>query len=770
MSMAEKVVPLREGEKLNGALAFIRQGVAVFPLWWPEDGRCTCGNPSCKSAGKHPIGKLVPNGFKNASTDEATIKRWWTTYAKANIGIATGRVSGIAVVDVDGPKGEAKLAALLSEYEQILEPKNYVETGRLDGGQHYYFKYPTNTHVPSHKDDGLEVKSDGGYVVAPPSRHVSGKTYTWKNVGPLEELSKCFVDFAIQKRKLSSTGNQARARAGSSKKRLENHLAASYSPPEWSEAEEARIRSALTVIPAEDREIWFEIGAALHSTGWGGRARALFDQWSEKPDKYNEEKSDKYNEEGQDKLWESFARGYEGRPITLGTLFALAKKHGWEEPPPSEIAELNEKHFLIRNIGGKCLVGEMVPNHAGSGQMLSLQSIDAFRSWYANQTARGSNKPISVGAYWLVHPRRRGYQGVDLVPNAPKELPNGNLNLWRGFGVESKAGDWSRMRNHILNVLAGGDYKAACYILCWAAWCVQHPGERAEVALVLQGGKGSGKGVFLRALARCFGEHGMQITNEEHLIGRFNGHFRSCLFLFADEAFWAGNKKGESVLKGLITEPILMIEQKGIDAVQWPNRLHIAMAANSDWVVPASPGERRYAVFMSSDKYVRGNASDAEHEAYFKALHHELENGGLEAMLFDLLKLPLGSWHPRQVYETEGLQRQKEHSLSPLEQWLEQVLQEGRLPNDLTGRKDFALTRSLVEDAKMRIGRLSGYLSDKAMGTFLRKHGCIKRKEPCCGAGELRGWRFPPLTDMRAEWSRKFGGWPWDDPKQQDWE
>jgi hypothetical protein len=120
---------------LNGALALLKQGVAVFPLWWPEDGRCACGNPACKKdIGKHPIGKLVPDGFKNATKDEATIKRWWAAYPKANIGVATGRISGIAVPDVDGPKGQAKLAVLLAEYGQILEPKNYVETGRLEGG------------------------------------------------------------------------------------------------------------------------------------------------------------------------------------------------------------------------------------------------------------------------------------------------------------------------------------------------------------------------------------------------------------------------------------------------------------------------------------------------------------------------------------------------------------------------------------------------------------------------------------------------------------
>jgi hypothetical protein len=84
--------------------------------------------------------------------------------------------------------------------------------------------------------------------------------------------------------------------------------------------------------------------------------------------------------------------------------------------PRDIVAQLNQKHFLIRNIGGKCLVGEMVPNPIGSGQMLSLQSVEAFRTWYVNQSitlsdSQGNSKRKPVGDYWLRHGDRRGYEG-----------------------------------------------------------------------------------------------------------------------------------------------------------------------------------------------------------------------------------------------------------------------------------------------------------------------------------------------------------------------
>src|SRR5262249_44521067 len=157
--------------------------------------------------------------------------------------------------------------------------------------------------------------------------------------------------------------------------------------------------------------------------------------------------------------------GYEGQPITLGTLFALAKSYVWEEPPPDEIAELNRRYFVIGNIGGKCLVGEIVTDELGL-ECLSLQSTHDFKSRYANRKFRfrdghGNEKWKPLGAAWLEHAKRRQYEGVDLVPDEPKELKSGKLNLWRGFGVTSKKGDWGLMKRHIVDVLANGDVKAA---------------------------------------------------------------------------------------------------------------------------------------------------------------------------------------------------------------------------------------------------------------------------------------------------------------------
>jgi hypothetical protein len=73
-----------------------------------------------------------------------------------------------------------------------------VDTGRPDGGRHYYFSHPPNVRVSNKKVKGLEVRSDNAYVIAPPSMHYTKATYGWGNIsgGYMDELPQCFIDFA----------------------------------------------------------------------------------------------------------------------------------------------------------------------------------------------------------------------------------------------------------------------------------------------------------------------------------------------------------------------------------------------------------------------------------------------------------------------------------------------------------------------------------------------------------------------------------------------
>lgn len=162
--------------RLQAALTYANRGWPVIPLHSIEaSGHCTCGNIGCSRPGKHPRTK---HGLKEATIDPAKIAEWWTCWPKANIGVVTGRASGLLVIDIDGEEGKQSLDDLERRFGKLPTTLE-SSTGR---GRHLYFQYPAGISIRNSigkLEKGLDVRGDGGYVVAPPSDHVSGAEYKW---------------------------------------------------------------------------------------------------------------------------------------------------------------------------------------------------------------------------------------------------------------------------------------------------------------------------------------------------------------------------------------------------------------------------------------------------------------------------------------------------------------------------------------------------------------------------------------------------------------
>ena len=171
----------------------------------------------------------------------------------------------------------------------------------------------------------------------------------------------------------------------------------------------------------------------------------------------------------------------------------------------------------------------------------------------------------------------------------------------------------------------------------------------------MRGKEGVGKGVLAREFGRLFGSHYRHISQAGHLTGHFNAHLQQCSVLFADEAFFAGDRSHESILKALITEETLIIEPKGVDPFPVRNCLHLIMSSNSDWVIPAGADARRYFVVAVADHHKQDHA-------YFAAITKEMDSGGREALLEQLLRRDLSTFNVRDVPQTEALADQKAHS------------------------------------------------------------------------------------------------------------
>ena len=121
------------------------------------------------------------------------MQRWWRLWPSANIGIATGRESDLVVIDIDPPAGEDSINALANK-DRALPPTLTVRTG--SGGSHLYFRHPgrslpnTTARIPGFDEPlpGIDLRAENGYVVAPPSAHISGGKYLFDiaNVEPAE--------------------------------------------------------------------------------------------------------------------------------------------------------------------------------------------------------------------------------------------------------------------------------------------------------------------------------------------------------------------------------------------------------------------------------------------------------------------------------------------------------------------------------------------------------------------------------------------------------
>lgn len=295
---------------LPAALAYTqRLGWPVFPVHGISNGHCTCGNLRCKHPGKHPVGNLVPHGLKDASVDPDVVTRWWREAPWANIGVTTGAVSGLAVLDVDVIKGGDESLFDLERTHGKLPETVMALTGA--GGYHYLFAHPGNgVRVKNSVDNlgaGLDIRGDGGYIVVAPSLHIQGRQYAWEEsckplVTPIVPMPGWLLDRVRDTQKVKAAG------PGPSSIRL-NALTV------------ARVRAALPYIQSDDRDAWLSVGMALHATGAGQQAYGLWCEWAQQ--------SEKFDMADSSRVWKSFKQD---GGITLKTLFSAARESGWIEP------------------------------------------------------------------------------------------------------------------------------------------------------------------------------------------------------------------------------------------------------------------------------------------------------------------------------------------------------------------------------------------------------------------------------------------------------
>jgi hypothetical protein len=428
-----------------------------------------------------------------------------------------------------------------------------------------------------------------------------------------------------------------------------------------------------------------------------------------------------------------------------------------------DLAEMNRKHAVV-SIGGKTRV-MTVSEHDDTP---TYRSFTDFENLHMNRRKEvvvtnpkddsKSTKRMPMGTWWINHERRRQYEGVVYRPDSDDNVVNGCLNLWDGFTVPQRKGDKHlSFLDHMFKNICRGNVEHYKYLLGWCATVMQVRDKHTKVAVVLRSeAEGTGKSFFATRFLGLFGKHFRHVTNPAHLVGNFNAHLQACSGVFADECFFAGDKKHAGILKTIITEDTMIVEAKGVDSVSVPNLINLIMASNSKFVVPAGLNARRFCMLDVGTDHMQDSK-------YFGKIALDLADGGTANLLHYFLTYDLTGFDVTQVPQTKALEEQKAMTRNGIDALVEMIAQNATLPCAHYKSADVAITSGAKRGdglwgfAVDRFPELRHMSPETMMNILKNDWECTRWR-----AGGQNGVRFPTLNKVRKLFDVRHGKQEWD--------
>ena len=348
--------------------------------------------------------------------------------------------------------------------------------------------------------------------------------------------------------------------------------------------------------------------------------------------------------------------------------------------------------IIDRNIEWRFYTFAQFKEHVGSLPLLVPSAKTATGAGPGPGRPAAAAKGSPMGAAWLRDPRARRYDHAMVWPPGGAPCPANVFNMWEGLGVEPAPGapqglgglEWELIHEFLFKVICGGDLPAFEYLCRWLAWGLQNPGEPTGTAIILQGLPATGKGTLGKLFGMLFGAHGLLTERGKDIVGRFNAILEDKIFVFADEAIFAGDPRTAPRLRGMVTNPSITVEAKGQNQRIIKNRLKILIATNDLHAMEIQSGDRRWFVLSTGTGHAHAvwvgwgdageavpNAPETDRDAYFDRLNAVLHPTAAEARAFmrDLLGLDLSGWRAARMPLTKAKGVQISLSLKGVDRW-----------------------------------------------------------------------------------------------------
>ena len=358
---------------------------------------------------------------------------------------------------------------------------------------------------------------------------------------------------------------------------------------------------------------------------------------------------------------------------------------------------------------------------------IKLWELREFRAAYAHKKSTvvvltGNNKRARKVIYWAKYwqessLKRTIRNGFEFVPREGSSTDK--YNLWRGFDrqvvnesklwidddIEDIQAACSKILHHLRENICNGEQQAFDYLLNWCAFLFQKPEQKAEVALVITGLPGIGKGQFSKYLYKMVGQwHSWVIFNGKTLHNRFNSSLNRAKLVILDEVDRNDHKGFDGMIKGMLTEEMKRTEEKyGAVSMQRVFSNYIFLSNNSV-AVNIQDRQRRWQCFDAQVPDLNANPR------YFDELVHERENGGAAAFLALLMRRDIENWHPRMIFATAASIRHQLESLYEFNKWWYHCLRDACIIS----------MEKMSEDERYKVNQLNPFNADELFGHGLR--------------------------------------------------